>query len=459
MKNLLKPSGNVSDGIAKFKAQKEATRTQKLKERYTEKGWVSRYKWAYNILSVFAFFILTFSVISATFGVYTLVSFIIPIPAIALIASLVATSIIAYIQLKSSHQLWDTFFSKDKIDYTWLTVNIIIVCLSMAGSGFGLYQATLTADTGAEIIEHDETLAYYQDQLANVNAGIEASKKTTWKGKITRKSQSAIKEYTKSQNALVQNIAGRMSKVDSTNEDIKAQHKVSLWHIFLSVLLIYLILEISFESSMCFTRYYDRIDYLERTKNTITEGPTFSKVGELNNNENLLNNVAPPSYNTKALRPIGFQPMPSKPLASNTSEQVVQKTKTTAPKQAKTTVEQTVQPNLNNSKTALVTANAIKPVQPIQAVQVEKPKQAVQSVQSTVQAVQTNTETIIIVDSNEASLRSRCKLAYKRMHTQKDPATPTKNYQKFKGMLEALGYEVTPTTHPDGSPNLIYNKG
>ena len=58
--------------------------------------------------------------------------------------------------------------------------------------------------------------------------------------------------------------------------------------------------------------------------------------------------------------------------------------------------------------------------------------------------VKQESETVIIVDSNERYLRQRCRQSYRRMQKPSATQTPAENYKKYKKQLEFLGYEVTP---------------
>ena len=64
-------------------------------------------------------------------------------------------------------------------------------------------------------------------------------------------------------------------------------------------------------------------------------------------------------------------------------------------------------------------------------------------------------DNVVVLHSNPSYIKQKCKQAFKRMHSQKDPTTPARNYYKFVDVLKAMSIRVI-EVKVDGKPDLEF---
>lgn len=255
-----KVTANHSDETL-FHAVKQQQDFEKLHRRFAAKDFISRNQFWRLAALVTSYLINAISITGAFYGAFTLFRY---FGAGQEISGILAAGLLILIEIgrrKAADSVWDDWFKMKSVAAGFLMLNIILFCLSASSSGYGIYQGITDAAPPAPTIQ-DSTLHQLEQQAAAIQANIDASKKTTWRGKITSESQKAIARYSETQAKLLAAITERTANNTAKEEAIERSHREEIKLAACIAVGVYLILEMFFQACMAFMSYYDYRKYL-----------------------------------------------------------------------------------------------------------------------------------------------------------------------------------------------------
>jgi hypothetical protein len=244
-----------------FHAVRQQQEFENLHCRFTSKDFISKNRFWHQASLITSYLINSISITAAFYGVFTTLRY---FGAGQEISSILAAILLILIEIgrrKAADSIWDEWFKMKSIAAGFLTLNIILFLISTTSSGFGIYQGIHNV-TPVPTNLQDTILIKLEHQAELIQGNIDASKKTTWKGKITRESQKAITQYSSIQENLLTEINKRIAKKLNKEENIKQSHREKIKIAAVIAICIYLILEVFFQACMSFISYYDYRKYL-----------------------------------------------------------------------------------------------------------------------------------------------------------------------------------------------------
>lgn len=243
--------------------KKQQNHIRKLNKRFSpSQSWTEHHKELRDIILPISYLLNTASALGALYAIYFAFQFL----ANSIFLALLICGLLLFAIERLKRTVYRSYFDNLVMENQangWLIGMLLLVGISLGSTAFGTYQGTFDFAPKANIVEQDSTLSYLQTETNAINDDIEASKKTTWQGKITRKSQAAIKEYSKSQQHLYNAIASRMGMIDDTNNDIKNSHKQDVQNAAIIVLIIAICIELALLICMFFLSKYDAYLFYE----------------------------------------------------------------------------------------------------------------------------------------------------------------------------------------------------
>lgn len=288
---------NLSDVLKQKRVNNHA---RQLKKRFNpHQRFTERYEDLKNIVVPLSYLFNLASALGALYAIYFAFQFLANSVALAIL--ICGLLLLGIERLKRS--IYRSYFDDVVMLHPssgWLLAVVALVIVSLGSTAFGTYKGTIDFAPAAATLSTDSTLTYLQSQAAQLDDNIQASKKTTWKGKITTRSQSAIKEYSKSQNKLYDAIAGQLQRRDSTNAAIEVSHKDDVQKAALLVMIIAFFIEIALLGCMFFLSKYDAHFYFEVANQSIESSPFEPSTPSLNEKDVL------PLANTPTDNPKSF---------------------------------------------------------------------------------------------------------------------------------------------------------
>lgn len=236
---------------------------QRLLHRFGQQSYTEKNLFWKNTALIWSYLVNIASIATAFYGLLWFLQQVISNYYFAAAVTALALIMITLAQRKSSDNFWDAYWMTDKPQYTWLAVSFGLMALSMLSSGWGTYQGNKDTNDGPVLITTDSTLNDLQLQLADVNGVIEANKNTTWKGKIVEQARINIAINSDIKKSILQEISERRAKLESENETIIETYQEEEHFVGTTLLLLYILLEITFEGCMCFCSFYDYRKFLE----------------------------------------------------------------------------------------------------------------------------------------------------------------------------------------------------
>ena len=240
-----------------FKSIKNIQSRENLIKRFSKKGFCADNQWLKNLALAFTYLADLVKVATALYGAYLVFSFLIPYSIISGFLSITVLVFLVYAQRKSSDQLWDLFCRDGKIYIGWAAFSTFLFALSVLISVYGTYEGVEDFAAPPALIVQDSTLLALQAEKNKIDNSIKKSEATTWKGKITTRSQDAIKVYSKTQLAITNAILQRTNAINSENEQIKQSNELDVNQMIFITIFILLLIEILYEVSLYFCSYFD----------------------------------------------------------------------------------------------------------------------------------------------------------------------------------------------------------
>ena len=159
--------------------------------------------------------------------------------------------------------VWDKWFHVKRIAAGLIALNVALFIISASSSGYGIYTGILDSAPPPYSIQ-DTVLQKLEAEAAALQSNIDASKKTTWKGKITTDSQKAIRAYSSALVTLTDAITARRTALSSKQAATEQQHTYTVQNVALVAVGVYLCLELVFHVCMAFMSFFDWREYLLR---------------------------------------------------------------------------------------------------------------------------------------------------------------------------------------------------
>lgn len=244
-----------------FHAVRQQQEFENLHSRFAAKDFISKNRFWRLAALVTSYLINAISITGAFYGAFTLFRY---FGAGQEVSSALAAGLLILIEIgrrKAADSVWDDWFKMKSVAAGFLALNIILFCLSASSSGYGIYQGITDAAPPAPTIQ-DTTLQRLEQQAAAIQANIDASKKTTWRGKITSDSQKAIARYSETQANLLTAITERTANKTAKEDAIERTHREEIKLAACIAVGVYLILEAFFQACMAFMSHYDYRKYL-----------------------------------------------------------------------------------------------------------------------------------------------------------------------------------------------------
>lgn len=274
--------------------KREQNRARNLEKRFNDnRSWTDQHKELKQTVVPLSYLLNIASAFGAMYAIYFAFQFLANSIVIALIICAALLFGIERLKRSTYRAYFDKMVMEDDAPTLFIAV-VFLVVLSLGSTAFGVYQGTFDFAPKASTIQSDTTLTYLQNEAAALDGNIQASQRTTWKGKITRKSQDAIKRYSDSQSTLYNAIADRLGMIDKENKGITANHRKDVQNAAYIVLAIALIIEIALLMSMYFLSKFDSHQYYEITTGSPPpHAPTTTKK-KRNKRKAKKSTVAPP---------------------------------------------------------------------------------------------------------------------------------------------------------------------
>jgi hypothetical protein len=299
-----------------WNALKAAQETKRLTDRFGDKSWSEANRWWRNTAEVTSYVVNFISILGAFYGVYWVMSFVSPWPALTAALSLGLLIGLEALQRKSCDEFWDHKFRSGKASPGWMALKLSLLGIAALASSFGTYQGTKDMAPKAEIITQDSTLAYLQAQADQLNKQIgSAQSNKNEQGVTFYHSQRAVKQLSAAQTRLIGSITDRITATDAKNQDIEQQQLATVEMVATITTLFYILLEIIFQLAMRYMSLYDYRLYLE-----LVRQPQQSNRSNAPNQQPVANpytaqNPANQFYQNNTDRTVvkGFQPQPTTP--------------------------------------------------------------------------------------------------------------------------------------------------
>lgn len=251
---------NLKDVV---KQKREMNRARHLSKRFNpSQKFTERNEELKNVIVPLSYLLNAASALGAMYAIYFAFQFL----ANSIVFALLICGALLFGIERLKRTVYRSYFDKLVMaDNTngWLVGVVVLIAISLGSTAFGTYKGTIDLAPVATTIQSDTTLTYLQNEAERINGSIAASERTTWKGKITRKSQSAIKEYSQSQNKLYEAIAARMGMIDKQNQGITIDHKKDVQKAAIIVLIIAILIELALLACMYFLSKYAAYQYFE----------------------------------------------------------------------------------------------------------------------------------------------------------------------------------------------------
>lgn len=263
-----------------FKAIKSQTRFEKLHSRFSQKDFVQENERWRLVAVVTSYLINALSISGAFYGAFSLFQWFGAGREISGALALVLLALVEIARRWAADGIWDKWFHVGKVAGGLLALNIALFAISASSSGYGIYTGIEDSAPPPQAIQ-DSTLNKMEAEAAAIRSDIETAKKTKWKGTVTVDAQRTIKSSSKSLATLTDAITERRAALSSKQEATEQEHRLTVQHVGMIAVCIYLLLEIVFQVCIRFVSYYDWREYILRTEQgqkSLTPTPTAAAV-------------------------------------------------------------------------------------------------------------------------------------------------------------------------------------
>lgn len=413
-----------------------------LLKRFGQGSFSEKNKWLKYTAFTTALFVGLLSAVGSFYGLYYILSFTSLYPALSAALCVVLLLLVEFAKRRSSDNFWDIYFARKSVVIGWLAFSFFLFAVSAALTGVGIYQGMQDFAPAPTYITQDSTVMYLEGEIAKLDANIENAENTKWKGTTTNHATKNINRYTAMKAPLLAQLTERKMSLAAKNETIETDTADTVKQVAMWSVLFYLLLELMFEASMAFCCYYD----LRRMLEKLHDRPEAAAA--------ILGNyavTAPALFAAPTPQQITAPTPSTDPLVLA----MLQDIQSNQPKPTAPTVVRGFQPKQNGetpppprSETPRAETGETVEAQLFQP-ETARAKQAQRNRLNPLmkRAIETETE-IVFEDSNEKYLRQQYKLAWRRLATQKNPATPKKNLETFGKKLEGLGYQILTIEEP-----------
>ena len=393
---------------------------------------------------VVSFCINILSIAGAFYGLYWLAMFVSSYPLVTSVLCVVLLVAKEWGKRKSSDNFWDIYHFKNEIVGGWLALSFILFSISAGLTALGTYQSIKAYAPEAVLITTDSLTLNLEAQIAVLDQNIEDAKSTKWKGTTTTDATRNIKTYNRQKTPLLEALTARKLKIADKNENLETVQTATVEQVAFWMIVIYLILEIIFEGCMCFCSYFDMRKMLEDCQDNPDAAvhilSTYKKtapavfpnqlhaIAASKQDEDIRMMLKQIQENQKQTYK---QPVVVKPFQNQTG----------ATKQAKQTPPPTPETPRGETAETVVAQHFQPETAPLETSQRNDSNPVTKTI------VETETE-VVFETVDEKYLRQKYKVAWRRLKTQTNKATPTKNRDEIGKQLKDLGYRIFEIDEP-----------
>jgi len=263
-----------------FKAIKSQTRFEKLHSRFSQKDFVQENERWRLVAVVTSYLINALSISGAFYGAFSLFQW---FGAGREISGALAVVLLALVEIArrwAADGIWDKWFHVGKVAGGLLALNLALFAISASSSGYGIYTGIEDSAPPVEVVQ-DSTLTKMESEAAAIRSDIETAKKTKWRGTVTVDAQRTIKSSSKSLATLTDAITERRAALSSKQEATEQEHRLTVQHVGMIAVGIYLLLEIVFQCCIRFVSLIDWREYvlrIEQGQKTLSPTPAAAAV-------------------------------------------------------------------------------------------------------------------------------------------------------------------------------------
>lgn len=251
-----------------------------IEEKVAPKSFFYSHRWAKNAALAFSWLFNIASALGATYLAFWLAEWLGAGRVLAIGIGIAALAMLEYVKRKSASEFFQVYFFRKSVSPGWLGVSLVIAAVSIASTYKGAHQGALDFSPPPPVVGNDTTLNRLYAQLSILDDHIEASKKTTWRGKITRKSQKAIANYSEEKARVMSLIAEKEQAKDAKNKTIEIDHEAQRQETAQLTALATLVMELCFWFCVGFVQLYWYRSYVEYKAGASGQGsPTPSGGG------------------------------------------------------------------------------------------------------------------------------------------------------------------------------------
>lgn len=240
---------------------------ENLHNTVKNKSYFEKYKGFKLTLLLLSYLFNAASALTASYAVYWLVNKLTGVSWVGYIVAIVFLFFLEKVKRKSSTEFWQVWFFRKQIALGWLGLSLFCLAISLFSSGFGVKEGTETLSPTPELLKADSMATYYHNEIARleqVNTELRANKNkegtTFYKLYDAINANTAtITDYRKREQDLEKQLTGKNNQLTTEYmEEIKLTAWTLVW--------ITLIMELLFESCICYIWYYYYRSYVERNK-------------------------------------------------------------------------------------------------------------------------------------------------------------------------------------------------
>jgi len=259
---------------------------ENLHNTVKNKSYFEKYKGFKLTLLLLSYLFNAASALTASYAIYWLVNKLTGVSWAGFIVAIIFLFFLEKIKRKSSTEFWQVWFFRKQIALGWLGLSLFCLAISLFSSGFGVKEGTETLSPTPELLKADSMATYYHNEIARleqVNTELRANKNkegtTFYKLYDAINANTAtITDYRKREQDLEKQLAG---KNDQLTSEYMEEIKLTAW----TLVWITLIMELLFESCICYIWYYYYRSYIERNKSQEGYNVYTNKVHSISNQD------------------------------------------------------------------------------------------------------------------------------------------------------------------------------
>lgn len=234
-----------------FEKYNEDAYFDKLADKATDKSYYEETSGWRSILTTLSYLFGIASVASAAMAAYWVALKFTGMPWVAVVFSLVFLGFLETVKRKSSSEVWQVYYFKNKWSYGFILVSFWCAAISMVSSGFGGYKGADAFAPAAELVETDKTAKEYRAKVKYLEAeNKELSKNRNHDNEIYFPTQKTIKKNKDIIAKYETRILDLDKKLEGNNAVLSQDHKSNVALASSIVLIFTLINELLFELSI-----------------------------------------------------------------------------------------------------------------------------------------------------------------------------------------------------------------